>query len=344
MKKMTVPISILLSFISVSSFAASEEILFTLNGKPVKSVNVDNLSKLNFSIKTSNSFRQIYKNQLGNLDNALVFIVKPFKKGSPVPDLSTYSYFSELENTYSDKSWLDKKTSSKDMFSIAKRTRLHDNDNTENLAVGVRLSRKEYTGKTIWQNGGWVQETRWVNVGPVLGKTVLSLEKPTFEKSINWDSIMKEAVENTNSKPASVNEYNNPIAFVKDIFDGSSSDNYEGSKILSVKRDGEPVYSWNYNEDNNKSYVNIKVPVELNIHAVKKTSLGGYEGSFKCRSGLEFNKYSDKSSFDKGNIYIGSKFRESCVTPDGKKASEINTNDLSKTDPNQLINDIMKNF
>lgn len=347
-KSLIISSTLLFSAFSSVSMAASDQITFMLNGKPVKSIAVDKLGQLTFNIKTTKSFKQIFANQWGTLDSSIIVVVQPFKKGSPVPSLERSYKLTELENTYGDKGWVNKNTSSKDMFSIAKSTELYNADTSENIAFGVRYSRKEYTGKTIWKDGGWVQETRWVDLGPVLAKTVLNLEAPGSAKSINWNNLLQNAANSMNTTKQDPSTYNNSSALAKDILKGTSyeSKDYDGSKVLSIEKAGDPVYSWNY--DGDTQYVMAKIPAQVNIHAVKKGEfIGGVEADFKCgpNATVSAKKINDQSNFDNAELSINQGFAESCMTADGKKASEMaNTNTNAKPNAENLINSFMKNM
>ncbi|MFN8672719.1 MAG: hypothetical protein U0457_11655 [Candidatus Sericytochromatia bacterium] len=334
---------------STISFAAGNEIKITHKGKVVKSIPVDKLGELEFSVSSSTPFKQFYSGQWGTLDNALIVVSSFFKKGSAVPNLKeTYSNsVTELANTYSDSAWGSKKSFSKSFYNIAKNNGFYSADTDYNIAIGVRFSRKEYTGKTVWKNGGWVQETRWVDLGPVFATTVLSLENPTFAKEVNINSLLEDAQNTINSNNSDPNTFNNAVAFSKDIYNGNNSDSYEGSKVLSVTKQGEPKYSWNYyNED---QMVYIKMPVEMNIKAIKKSgAFIGTEQEFKCtKVFLSGSKNLTKNAFDKSILEIGADFRDYCTTKEGKKGKDFGnvlpTNtDGKQTTPEDLIKGFLK--
>ena len=337
------------TFSTQISIAESNGISLTLNGKEVKSVPVDKLGEINFKVTSGKTFKQFYSAQWGKLDNSLIVVSKMFKKGSATPDLSKNSSDSaatELGNTYSDASWGDKKSFTKPMLIIAKNNKLFNADTSSNVAIGVRFSRKEYTGKIIWKNGGWIDETRWVDIGPVLATTVLSLEDPAFASSINWNDIIQQSINSLNTQKQDPSTSNNSSGLSKDIFNGSSyeSKDYEGSKALSGEKKGKPLFSWNYDEDEQLVYASL--PISLDFHAVKKNGfMGGVEADFKCSKARVITKrYLSKDSFDSGVLETDSDFSSLCLTKDGKKGTDMGNTSSTGSAPSamDLINGVLK--
>lgn len=348
-KSLLVITSLTTFFVSTQvSLAENTMISLTLNGKDVKAISVDKLGALNFKVTSAKTFKQVYANQWGKLDNALIVVSKIFKKGAEKPDLSkTYANtVTELANTYSDSGWGSQKSATKPMLSIAKNNEFFSANTSNSIAIGVRFSRKEYTGKTIWKNGGWVDETRWVDVGPVLASTVLSLEEPPFANKVDWDSIMQQTVDSLNTEKQDPSSSNNSTGLSKFIFDANSFEakDYEGSKTLSAEKNGTPLFSWNY--DGDEQLVSASLPVALNIHAVKKNGFfGGTEADFKCgHAKVVTSKYFSKDSFEKGSLEIDSDFTNDCTTKDGKKGKDFGGNSSSGSAPSamDLINGALK--
>jgi len=349
-KKLALSLASLITFTFSTqiSIAESNGISLTLNGKEIKSVPVDKLGEINFKVTSGKTFKQFYSAQWGKLDNALIVVTKIFKKGSPTPDLSEgkSNYVTELGNTYSDSGWGNNKTAVKPMLNIAKNNSLFNANTSNNIAIGVRFSRREYTGKTIWKNGGWVQETRWVDIGPVLATTVLSLEEPSFAKTLDLSKMMEDASNSLNNNEQKPLTSDNASAFARDIFNGSSTEasDYQGSKSISLEKKENPVFNWNYEDDAQLVYVTI--PAKLNIHAVKKNGfMGSSEADFICNSvRVSSKRYLSKNSFENVSVEIGADFSSFCLTKDGKKGKDFGNTSSTGSAPSamDLINGVLK--
>lgn len=355
--------------LSLNSMAGSPSILFTLDGKKITSVPVDKLHKVKVSISTGGiSFQKFFSSQWGKLNHSLLLCGKSFKKSEKTPELSNTNNWnnSVVAETYSDNIWQNKNSLTADMSKAAKKMSMFNFSSDEKVIFTNRYQRLEATGKVIWKNGGWINEQIWVKIGPTLGQGVLSLEPPTFASSADWNKLSEEVVNKMNSSSSSDSNMDNTKGISRTILYPNSYANqtvdFSDSKLISLIKSGNPKFYWNYDESNNY-YVYAKLPVKLNIHAVKSTTIGGLpipsktEANFECANAtLSVKRNVDSSSWVSPELEIGSNFRSDCKTSEGKTPDEIMKssggllnglgdikNDSSKSDQDKA-KDILKNL
>lgn len=373
-KKILLRTSIVLAItsISLSSMAGSPSISFTLDGKKVTSVPVDKLHKVKVNVSTGGTtFQKVFTDQWGKLNHALLLTGKNFSKTAQAPDISNSHKWSSsvVAETYYDKNWHTKNSLNTDMSKVAKSMSMFNYSSEDKVVFTTRYQRLEATGKVIWSNGGWINEQLWFIVGPTLGKSVLSLEAPTFASSLDVNKLSDEVINkmNNNSSSSDYSTMDNTRAIARTILYpntyGGETVDFNGSMIKSLTKNGTTKFYWNYDDNGSDYYVYAKVPVQVDIHAARSVTTNGFpmpsktEADFKCSNGvLSVKRNVESNSWVESTLEIGSDFRSNCKTADGKTADEIIKaaggildgigdikNDSSKTDE-EKAQELLKKF
>jgi hypothetical protein len=323
--------------ISLASMAGSPSITFTLDGKKVTSVPVDKLHKVKVSVATGGStFQKVFSAQWGKLNHALLLTGKNFKKTGQAPDIENSHKWSSsvVAETYYDNTWQGKTSLNADMSKVAKNMSMHNYSTEDKVVFTSRYQRLEDTGKVIWKNNGWINEQLWFTVGPTLGQATLSLEAPTFASSLDWKPLSEETVNKMNSSSESDSYMNNTRGISRTILYPSSyggeTVDFSGSKIKSLTKSGDIKYYWNYDDDGVNYYVYAKIPVNVDIHAARSVTTNGFpipsktEADLKCTSAnLSVKRNLASNSWSDPELEIGSDFRSSCKTAEGKSADDL---------------------
>ncbi len=185
------------------AWSAGPTIVFSLKGKPVTSVPLDQLGEVTVTVNTGGAvFKQYFSGQWQGIDQSLSLGAKFFKQGSPEPSLGdahNWTGYSMTRSGY-DSNWATKNVAATPMFEA-----VYGVSDQDNVIFTARFRRHVYTGKTLYQNNAWVKETRWEGAGPTMGKALLKMEAPTFASSLNPNLLFAPALEKFNSTPA--NEY-----------------------------------------------------------------------------------------------------------------------------------------
>lgn len=340
--------------------AGSPSIVFTLAGKPVTSVPVDKLHEVTVTVNTGGqNFKQVYSGQWGNsIDQALsLFGVIHERAGAgPNPENAPNWPSYDFALSSGDSNWSGKTSLSLSMGKAAKADglQLFKASNHDNVMMTARFYRKVYTGKTVWQDGGWVQETRWETVGNNLGQATLKLEPPTFAASLVPSQLFAKALEANNAPPE--NEYNNNRAmeFSRWLLYpqsyGGREVKFDGSKITAFDSSaGTPSFNWNYEHNSGAPMVYAHFPATMKIHSVMSTKLEAMplpsktEADFSCPIEMTVSRMLSEGTWKGGEVDFSDASRGKCRTADGKTADDI----VKAADPMSNVTtpqDLLKNL
>lgn len=326
----------LLALGALPSLAAAPSIVFTHNGKAVTSIPLDKLTELTVTVNTGGStFKQAFSGQWSGLDQAQTLKVMPFTKGAAFPNLEgAHNWFNyDLAVTSGDSNWGGTKSLTASMRKGAIELSLYKATTDDDLAVTSLFYRKDYTGKTVWQNNGWVQETRWQALGNALGQATLKLEPPTFASSLDPKALFGPAVEKFNSDKTydltRAQGISRSLLYPTSY--GGRKVTFEGSKVLefSVAAGGKPVFNWNYKENDKSEYIQAEMTVNMKIQAVMNTTLESIpiptkmEATFNCPIRLSVDRDMGASSWTINDLNYNDEIRKNCKTADGKIADDV---------------------
>lgn len=326
----------LLALSTLPSLAAAPSIVFTHNGKAVTSIPLDKLTELQVTVNTGgSSFKQVFTGQWSGLDQAQTLKATPFKKGAAFPDLEKAHSWPNLDLavTSGDSTWGGLKVLSASMRKGAIELSLFKANSEQDLAFTSLFYRKDYTGKTVWQNNGWVQETRWQALGNALGQATLKLEPPTFAASLDPKVLFAPAVEKFNTeKPYDLTRaqiISRTLLYPNSY--GGRTVNFEGSKVIefSLAEGGKPVFNWNYVEKDKSEYIQAEMTVNMKIQAVMNTIMEALpiptkmEAVFNCPIIISANRDLGSSAWTVSDLEYNDAIRKTCKTADGKTADDV---------------------
>ncbi|MGE3726243.1 MAG: hypothetical protein AB7I41_11875, partial [Candidatus Sericytochromatia bacterium] len=293
----------LLAIGALPSVAASPSIVFTHNGKAVSSIPLDKLSELSVTVSTGGStFKQVFAGQWSGLDQAQTLKATPFIKGAAFPDLeNAHSWPNfDLAVTSGDSTWGGLKSLTASMRKGAIELSLFKASSEHDLAFTSLFYRKDYTGKTVWQNNGWVQETRWQALGNALGQATLKLDPPTFAASLDPKVLFAPAVEkfNTDKTYYSTRAEGISQTLLYPTSYGGRKVTFDGSKVIefTLAEGGKPVFNWNYKEKDKSEYIQAEMTVNMKIQAVMNTTMEALpiptkmEATFNCPIRISANR------------------------------------------------------
>ncbi len=348
----------LLALSALPSLAAGPSIVFSHNGKAVTSIPLDKLTELQITVNTGGStFKQVFAGQWSGLDQAQTLKAMSFKKGSAFPDLEKAHSWPNLDLavTSADSTWGGLKVLTASMRKGAPELGLYGATSEDDLAFTSLFYRKDYTGKTVWQNNGWVQETRWQALGQNLGQTTLKLEPPTFASTLDPKALFAPALEKLNVIPASQYDKNKPMFMTQVLLYptsyGGREVNFNGSKITAFEPapNVKPVFKWNYSEKSNAQWIEARFEAVMKLHSVMTTTLEALpvpnktEVDFICPIKLTAKRDLTGDSWEVDDLEFGDAIRKTCKTADGKLADDIikSANPLENAKSPQ---DLLKNF
>jgi hypothetical protein len=326
----------LLALSALPSLAAAPSIVFSHNGKTVTSIPLDKLSELSVTVNTGGaSFKQVFAGQWSGLDQAQTLKATHFKKGSAFPDLEKAHSWANLDLavTSGDSTWGGVSSLNASMRKGAIELSLYRATSEHDLAFTSLFYRKDYTGKTKWENNGWVQETQWQALGKSLGQATLKLEPPTFAASLDPKVLFAPAVEKFNTeKPYDLTRAQGisqtllyPTSY------GGRKVNFEGSKVLefSLAEGSKPVFNWNYVEKDKSEYIQAEMTVNMKIQAVMNTTMEALpiptkmEAVFNCPINISAKRDLGASSWTVSDLEYNNEIRKTCKTADGKIAEDV---------------------
>jgi hypothetical protein len=321
---------------ALPAWSAGPSIAFTLNGKAVSSIPVDQLGALTVTVNAGKPFKSVFAGQWGGIGQALSLRGKIINQGAGMPDLSTSHTWghTELAATALDSGWSARPTASRSMYDVATRMSLHNADSTQQVAFTARFMRLSYTGKTIWQNGGWVKETVWETLGTPVGSATLKLEPPRSAGSLPTAAILSKAAGHTEKARMAVQTL---------LKLSNSEANFDGTAIRSVvARPGAPVrFNWNYDGDTQLVYA--KIPVTVTLHAEASNIQGGMPGAGITADFVSpmvvSAKQTSGGAWTFEDLEFGSTLRDESRTTDGRSPDQVTASvdpgNLLKADPNK---------
>jgi hypothetical protein len=328
----------LLALTALPTLAASPSIVFSLNGKAVTSVPVDKLTDLSVTVNTGGAnFKTVFNGQWSGIDQAQTLKSTAYKRGTNAPSTENSSGWAnyDLAVTSGDSNWGGLKELKGTMSKGAIELSLFKATTEQDIAFTSRFYRKVYTGKTVWQNNGWVQETRWEAVGPALGSATLKLEPPTFAASLDPKALFAPAIEKFNNEPDYYSQKPRAESISRTLLYptsyGGRKVEFGSSKVLefTLAEGTKPVYNWNYNEKDKSSYVQAAFTVNMKIHAVMSTTFESLpipmktEADFLCPIEIEAKRQLSESKWVTGDLSYNDDIRKTCKTADGKSADDI---------------------
>lgn len=341
---------------TLPAWSAGPAIVIALNGKPVSSIPVDKLGELTMTVSTGGqSFKQVYSGQWSGLDQALSMKAKRFTRGAATPSVDSARSWENLDLavTSSDSNWAGKNTLTANMSKGAPELSLYEASTAEDVVFTSLFYRKVYTGKNIWKDGGWVQETRWETVGPALGQATLKLDPPTFASSLDPSKLFSASVEKFNKVDdhgdSEARMMSRTLLYPESY--GGRTVNFEGSTVTNVsKADGAVAYNWNYNEDDNSQYVQASFPAKLKLHAVITTTFENVPLPMKTEADFECDKVEGKATHPVGGgnwqgdgLSYKDDIRSHCKTADGKTPDDI-VKGINPMGNAKTPQDLMKQF
>lgn len=316
---------------TASPALANGSITLTHQGKVVDAIPVDQLGQVEVTVKVPGSFKNFYKGQWGSLNHSFGIHAKYYKTGTAVPSLANSTDWpsQSIAESFDDASWPDKTSLSTSFLEIAKRTRAHAFDDTHSVLLTGHYAKQFYTGKTVYQGGGWVKETNWATMKPALGQAKLKLQPPTFANTLQIETIAKDATNNLNTKQddSSMESalYMGRRLFYPTSYGGTKVD-FTGTKILSFEKAGTPHFSWNYSGDQELVYVAIPVTAKIHAQVIKSGDNHPIplkaEADFVCPNA----ELSAKRPVNGGNWTFSSwSLREDsgCRSTEGKTAEQV---------------------
>lgn len=320
--------------------AAETSVQFLLNGKPVTAVPVDKLGDIQIVVKSGGpTFKQLWSGQWQGIDQSLNVVATPYKKGSSAPSVDgshQWKGFSMSKTTY-DSAWANQKELKGSMREAAMVSglALFDASTEEDIMFTTRFRRQVYTGKTIYQNGGYVKETRWETAGPFRGSGMLKLEPPTFAASLNPEQIFSGAVTQFNTLPKSEYDSNRAMLISRSLLYPSSYGgrevDFKASKILSFASvaGAKPVFNWNYLDSDSSQWVYAKFPTQVQIQSVMLTTYDRSpapmktEAVFLCPMNMEVKRKIGTSQWVTHDVNFNGVSLDACRTADGKTAAQV---------------------
>lgn len=343
---------------NLPALAAAPTLILTLDGKPVTSVPVDRLGQVMVTLKTNGpSFRQMYTGQWQGIDQSMNVMGLSYPRSGAVPELEDSHRWNgySLEKTTNDSTWGSKTSLSRPMNKIASAQglELYSADTDDNVIFTGRFRRKVYTGKKVWVDNGWVNETRWETLGPTFGKASLKLEPPTFAGSLNAQTIFAPALQQFNAPPANKYDTNKAMKFSRTLLYpqsyGGREVNFNGSAVKTVESAaGTPKYSWNYDGNTGKQLVYARFPAIIKVHAVINTQFDSMpvplktEADFNCPMDAVITHPIGGGSWEPNDIELNNASRLLCKTADGKTPDEIvqsinPTQNVTGTSPEDIL-------
>ncbi|PKL77654.1 MAG: hypothetical protein CVV27_04875 [Candidatus Melainabacteria bacterium HGW-Melainabacteria-1] len=317
--------------------AGSPSISFTLGGKAITSVPVDQLGDVKVTVNTGGqNFKQIYSGQWGNsIDQAQSLFGEIVSAGASPPSFDNAAKWrsSDFILSSSDSNWPEQTTLSLSMGDAAKALSLFKASHNDSVVMTTRFYRKVYTGKTVWQDGGWVQETRWETVGANLGQATLKLEPPTFAASLVPNQLFASAIEQANASPSSSTN-NRAMEFSRWLLYptsyGGREVKFDGSAIKGFDfGGGAPRFHWNYEHKSGAPMVYAYFPVTMKLHAVMNTTYDSIplpmktEAVFDCPLEMAATRMLSEGSWKPSDLDLSNDAKGKCRTADGKSAADI---------------------
>lgn len=342
---------------------ASNSISFTLNGKAISAVPLDKLGQVTVTVKGSKPFKQLWAGQWQGIDQSLQLVATPFQGTPPSLDKSHTWRGHSLARTNYDSTWAGKTSASDNLKNAGKADalRLFEANSGDTLIFSTRFRRQVYTGKTVWEDGGYVKQTRWETVGPHSGQATLKLEPPTFAAQFDPGQIFAGAVSKFNETPENKYQTNRAMDISRTLLYPTSYGGREvdfiGSKVLGFeKTDSKPVFNWNYFPSGEEEYIQAHFQVNMKIEAVMNTKYDNMpvpmstKAVFNCPIKVSANRKLSESSWSAKDLEYNNDIRDGCITDDGKKADAViksanpleNLKPDSSKSPTDQAQDILK--
>jgi len=276
-----------------------EKILFSLEpipdkdwkkAKTVTSIPIDQLGKLKLRIYSGNkTFKELYGKFWGNLRSGLDLAAKFIPKGQTADFSDTKKWLTHyIAEAKEDSEWPDSNTLEIDLLKAAKGIKLWEISSDDDIAFAVQYTKEKKTGKTVWVNNGWVDETYWETLGKPASTGVLKIEPPTKEntapdvtqvkemalKYMNTDKTYRQVTGGTKFN-YSVADYFAHVLIDKNEYPSAKEGfNFDGSKITNLEIVKGPSYGWNYDEYKPaEQMVYASYDVTMDIHGSKTEML-----------------------------------------------------------------------
>lgn len=341
---------------TLPAWSAAPSITFTLAGKPVTSVPIDKLSELTITVNTGGQkFNQVYNGQWGGLDQAMTLKALPYTRSGSKPNLENarkwFNY--DLSLTSLDSNWGGKTNLSAAMRKAAPKLEMYKATTDDDIMFTSLFYRKVHTGKTVWQDGGWVQETRWDALGENLGQASLKLDPPTFASSLDPNKLFSSAVEKFNTDTSydlTRAQFLSRTLLYPSSYSGRTV-KFDGSKITEFSQapGSKTVYNWNYNESDGSEYITASFTINMKLHSVMQTTFesipipNNLQADFSCPIQISVNRKLSDSNWTVNDLEFNDSLRKTCKTADGKLADDL----IKSVDPLSGATspqDLLKNF
>ena len=308
-----------------------EKILFSLDpipekdwkkAKTVTSIPIDQLGKLKIRIYSGNkTFKEHYGKFWGNMVNGLDLAAKFIPKGE-TPDFSDTKKWNthSIAESKEDSEWPDSNTIDTSMIKVAKGIKLWDVSSDNDIAFEVQFYKLKKTGKTIWVNNGWVDETYWETLGKPSSTGILKIDPPTKENippdltkvkemALDYANNNKNHMQITGSMKANysfADYYSLIMLDNKEYPNTREGISMDGSKVTALDVVKGPSYGWNYNESSLEQKIYADYNVNLELHAAKTEMLFmKSEMDCKCKNAtLTLEKMLDKPEWTVSHFSI----------------------------------------
>jgi hypothetical protein len=299
-------------------------ITFTLNGKPVMAVPVDQLGLVTATVNSGGQpFRSIYTGQWGGIDQSLDMRTRIIGKGGSVPDPDSGKWeVANLSMTSLDSTWGGKASLSASLHKGAREMDFESAGTDNDIAFTAVYYRKVKTGKTLWQKNSWVEETRWDRLGPVLASTVLKILPPAAASSLNLN-----VVNGAQARYAETLDSMARFVLPKDST-GTEKVTRDGSKILDVTAAGQPKrYRWGW--DGATDYVYAEIPVKVKFHAAIQIKMDGLPvprsavADFDCDGMVQARCATGTSNWEARSLELAADVGKTARTADGKSPQQV---------------------
>ncbi|MBF2054236.1 MAG: hypothetical protein IGS03_12365 [Candidatus Sericytochromatia bacterium] len=213
----------------------------------------------------------------------------------------------------------------------------------------------------MWENGGYVKQTRWETAGPPSGQAILKLEPPTFAAQFDPGQMFAESLRQFNETPPNEYKTNQAMDISKFLLYpsayGGRKVDFKGSQILSFeKSNSKPVFNWNYFPKSEEEYIQAHTAVNMKIEAVMNTKYDNMpvpvitKAVFTCPVKVSANRKLNENKWSVRDIEYNNDTRDGCVTAEGKSPDDViksanplqNLKPDSSKSPTDQAQDILK--
>jgi hypothetical protein len=311
---------------TIPSWAANPSLVFKLDGQPVTAVPIDHLARLTVTVNTGGpSFKQMFAGQWGGIDQSVDMRTKLYGVGAAQPDPAEQGWkTSPFALTSKDSTWSAKSSLTVPLFQGARDMDFESAGSTSQIAFSACFYRREYTGKTVWVKGGWVPETHWPRLGPVLGLTTLKLLPPLAAKALKPADVARGADTAYADKAEDFSKFLMGVDST-----GGTTVTHKGSRILGVEVAANPkvYYRWGWKGRNDYTYAEIPVTMKLHTAMQVKTHAlpapSTVEADFTMPAVLSAGCPFGASTWTAYDLSVTEDGYKQARTADGKSAEDV---------------------